>query len=137
MISPELQVLVLAALLQVIQLVLMAVPANIELGVNKTLSPRDLNRSGGSLESQVSVKTARLMRALNNHFEALLLFTIAVLAVTLSGKTTPITEACAWAYLLARVVYIPSYVFGWVPWRSIVWFVGLIATVVMLLSALI
>lgn len=136
MITPELQVLVLAALLQVFQLGLMAVPANIELGIKKTLSPRDANRSGGSLELQVSIKTARLIRALNNHFEALLLFAIAVVVVTLADKSTQMTQACAWCYLLARVVYIPAYVFGWVPWRSVVWFIGFTATVIMLLSAL-
>ncbi len=136
MMTPELYVLVLAALLQVLQMALMAVPANIELGTKKTLSPRDLHRLGGSLESQVSVRTARSIRAMNNHFEGLLLFAIAVMAVTLSAKSTYVTEACAWIYLVARIIYVPAYVFGWVPWRSIVWFAGFLSTVVILLSVL-
>lgn len=136
MLSTELTVLVLATLLQVVQLVLMAVPANLELGVGKTLSPRDTSRLGGSLESQMSVRTGRLLRALNNHFEALLLFAIAVVAVTLSDKSTLLTVVCSWAYLVARVLYIPAYVFAWVPWRSFIWMVGLMATVAMLLSVL-
>lgn len=136
MISAEIYVLVMAALLQVVQLILMAVPANLELGVGKTLSPRDLDRLGGSLESQVSVRTARLLRALNNHFEALLLFAIAVLAVMLTDKSTPLTVVCSWAYLAARILYVPAYVLAWVPWRSMIWMVGLTATVVMLLSVL-
>ena len=137
MVSTEILVLVLAALLQVVQLILMAVPANLELGVGKTLSPRDAHRLGGSLESQVSVRTARLLRAVNNHFEALLLFAIAVVVITLTEQSTALSAACAWSYLVARVLYIPAYVFGWVPWRSAIWAVGLVATVIMLLSAIV
>lgn len=136
MIATEIYVLVLAALLQGVQLILMAVPANLELGFAKTLSPRDADRSGGHLASQMSTKTARLLRALNNHFEALLLFAIAAIAVTLTDKSTSLTIVCSWAYLVARILYVPAYVFAWVPWRSIIWMVGFVATVCMLLSVL-
>ncbi len=135
--TPELTVLTLAALLQVIQYGLMSVPANLELGPAKTASPRDRARLGGSLEDQLSEKTARLYRALNNHFEGLILFTIAVLVVTASAQGTPFTAACAWAYLAARVAYVPAYYFGLAPWRSLIWFVGFIATILMLCAALI
>ena len=134
--SSELTVLALAALLQVVQFVLMAVPANLEVGPAKTLSPRDRDRLGGSLQEQVSTRTARLIRALDNHHEALILFTIAVLTVTLSGASSPFTAACAWVYLGARALYVPAYAFGWVPWRSLIWMAGLGATVLMLLAAL-
>ena len=135
--TPELTVLVLAALLQVIQYALMSVPANIELGVGKTLSPRDLSRLGGSLESQVSAGTARLFRALNNHFEGLILFSIACFVLVTSNQSTEFTVLCAYAYLAARVLYIPAYYFGLTPWRSLIWFVGFIATTLMLFAALI
>lgn len=135
--TTELTVLALAGLLQVVQLILMAVPANLELGVKKTLSARDPEQLGGvSLESQLSARTARLLRALNNHFEALVLFTLAVFVITVSGKSTVLTEVCAWAYLCARILYIPAYAFAWVPARSIIWMVGLLATSTMLVSAL-
>jgi len=134
--TPELIVLVLAALLQVVQFVLMAIPVNLEVGTDKTLSPRDPDASGGSVRDQVSPRTGRLIRALDNHFEALILFSIAVLVVTLSDSSGALTVACAWFYLGARVLYIPAYAFGWVPWRSLIWAVGLGATVVMLLAAL-
>ena len=135
--TPELTALTLAALLQVVQFLLMAVPANLELGPAKTLSPRDADRGGGSLEGQMSTRTARLNRAMQNHFEALTLFTIAVLVVTLSEQSTALTRGCAWLYLVARVLYVPAYAFGWVPWRSLIWGVGLGATVAMLLGALV
>ena len=133
--TPELTALTLAALLQIIQYVLMAVPANLELGPGKTLSPRD--RPGGDLQNQVSVPTGRLIRALNNHFEGLILFSIACVVITLSDQSTPFTATCAWVYLGARVLYIPAYAFGLTPWRSIIWFAGFGATTFMLLAALI
>ena len=134
--TPELTALTLAALLQVVQYVLMAVPANLELGPGKTLSPRDPGRLGQPLIDQVSPGTGRLFRALNNHFEGLILFTIACVVVTLADQSTPLTTGCAWTYLAARVLYIPAYYFGWVPWRSLIWAVGFGATTLMLLAAL-
>jgi len=134
--TPELTALTLAALLQVIQIALMAVPANLELGQGKTLSPRDRDRLGGDLQDQVSKRTARLYRAMNNHFEGLILFSIACVVVTLTEASSPVTTVCAFAYLGARVLYIPAYAFGWVPWRSFIWAVGYLATAAMLVAAL-
>jgi uncharacterized MAPEG superfamily protein len=134
--SPELTALTLAGLLQVVQYALMAVPANLELGPGKTLGPRDRARLGKPLEEQVSVGTARLYRALDNHFEGLILFTLAVVVVILGEAQSALTAACGWVYLGARVAYVPAYYFGLVPWRSLIWLVGFAATVVMLLAAL-
>ena len=134
--TPELTVLALAGLLQAVQYVLMAVPANLELGIAKTLSSRDPDRLGKPLIDQVSPRTGRLFRALNNHFEALILFTLAVVVVTLSSQSTPFTAACSWTYLVARVLYIPAYAFGWNPWRSVIWFVAFLATLAMIVASL-
>jgi len=135
--TPELTVLALAALLQGVQFTLMAVPANIELGVGKTASPRDSSRLGKPMIELVSDKTGRLIRAMNNHFEALILFTIAVVVITLGDKGTGLSAICAWTYLAARILYIPAYYFGWSPWRSLIWFVGFLSTMLMIVSALI
>ena len=134
--TPELTALTLAALLQCIQFALMAIPANMELGTGKTSSPRDLERMGKPMIELLSVKTARLARAMNNHFEALILFGIAIAVVSLSDQTNAVTTACAWTYLGARVLYIPAYYFGWTPWRSYIWFVGFLATLTILITAL-
>lgn len=134
--TPELTALTLAALLQVVQFCLVSVPANIELGLGKTSSPRDRARLGGSLEDQLSEKTARLYRAMNNHFEGLILFGIACTVITFSDQSDLFTSACAFTYLGARVLYIPAYYFGWRPWRSLIWFTGFIATTLILLVAL-
>ena len=105
--TPELTALALAGLLQVVQYVLMAVPANLELGTAKTASPRDRDRLGGDLMDQVSPRTARLYRAMNNHFEGLILFTLAVVVVTMSAQSTPLTAACGWT--------------GWPPGPRMCW----------------
>ncbi|MCA8867844.1 MAG: MAPEG family protein [Rhodobacteraceae bacterium] len=130
--TPELTVLTLAALLQMVQFVLFAVPANLELGPGYTMSPRDR-----LLSRQLSIRTARLQRAMNNHFEGLILFTIAACVIALTNQSTPFTAACTWTYLAARVLYVPAYAFGLRPWRSLIWSVGFVATLCMLLAALV
>jgi uncharacterized MAPEG superfamily protein len=129
--TPELTVLTLAALLQALQFLLYAIPANLELGPGYTMSARDREPS-----KPLSEKTARLGRALTNHFEGLILFTIACVTITLADKSTAFTAACAYAYLAARVLYIPAYYYGLRPGRSLIWAVGFLATLLMLLAAL-
>ena len=129
--TPELTALTLAALLQAVQFLLYAIPANRDLGPGYTMSARDREPS-----NQLSAKTARLGRALTNHFEGLVLFTIACVAITLAGKSTPFTAACAFTYLGARILYVPAYYYGLNPGRSVIWAVGFVATVLMLLAAL-
>lgn len=134
--TPELTVLSLAALLQAVQFALMSVPANLELGTRSTMGPRDWADRGQPVEALLSRRTGRLYRALGNHFEALILFTIAVVVVTLADRSTPFTAACAWVYLGARILYVPAYAFGWVPWRSVLFAIGFAATMLMILATL-
>ena len=129
--SAELTALALAALLQVVQFALYAVQANREIGMGYTTSARDRPPS-----REMSHPTARLGRAFENHFEGLILFTIAVLVIELSAQNTALTAACAWIYLAARVAYVPAYAFGLRPWRSLIWFAGFGATTLMLLAGL-
>jgi uncharacterized MAPEG superfamily protein len=130
--TPELTALALAALLQAVQFTLFAVPANKELTPGYTSSARDKPPS-----RQMSITTARMQRALNNHFEGLILFTIAVTVVTLGNQSTPVTQYAAYAYLAARAAYVPAYYLGWRPWRSAIWAVGFFATLTMIVAALI
>jgi uncharacterized MAPEG superfamily protein len=129
--TPELTALALAGLLQAVQFALFATPANIELTPAYTTSPRDLPPA-----RSMSVVTARMQRALNNHVEGLILFTLAVVVVTLGQQSSPVTQYAAWTYLAARILYIPAYAFGWSPWRSAIWGIGYLATLIMLVAAL-
>ena len=128
--TAELTVLALAGLLQGLQFVLYAVPANLELGPGYTMSARDRPPS-----RELSVRTARLGRALDNHFEGLILYTLAVVVLVLGDKTTGLSGFLAWVYLAARLVYIPAYWLGLRPWRSVIWVIGFGATMLMILSA--
>ena len=132
MMVPELQALALAGLLQAAQFGWLSLRANMELGFAKTLSPRDPARLGRPLEEQASVRTGRLYRALNNHFEGLILFTLAVVVLILGDKTTGLSGLLAWTYLGARILYVPAYFFGLRPWRSLIWLVGFVATIAMI-----
>jgi len=127
--TAELAVLALAALLQFGQIMLAGAVMNRDAGIDWNASPRDT-------EPTFSPLTGRLRRAVDNHFEALALFTIAVVVVTLSGSASGLTAVCAWLYLAARILYVPAYAFGWSPWRSLIFAVGATATLVMLLAGL-
>lgn len=129
--SAELTVLALAVLLQFFQFVAYSIRGNMDVGPGYAMSARDREPS-----RPLSDLGGRLQRALNNHFEALTLFVAAVVVVEFSGENNGFTAACAWAYLAARVAYVPAYAMGLRPWRSLIWFVGLLATLGMVLAVL-
>ncbi|MDP5308284.1 MAPEG family protein [Paracoccus spongiarum] len=127
--SQELTVLALAALLQAAQIGLAGFVMNRDVGNAWNLGPRDS-------QPDFSPLTGRLRRAVQNHFEGLIFFTIAVLVVVLGDAASGLTAGCAWLYLAARVLYVPAYALGWAPWRSVIWATGFLATIAMLLAAL-
>lgn len=127
--SPELLVLGLAAILQAVQIGLAAWSMNRDGLAEWNAGPRDSAPAFSPL-------TGRLRRAVNNHFEALSFFTIAVVLVQLTGSNSSLTAACAWAYLIARILYVPAYALGWVPWRSVIFGIGFVATMAMILAAI-
>jgi len=130
--TPELTILALAGLLQAVQFCLYALRANLDLGPGYTMSARDRAPS-----RDLSELGGRLQRALNNHFEGLILFTLAVVVVTLSDQSTQFTATCAYVYLIARVAYVPAYALGLQPWRTLIWIAGFAATLLMIFATLI
>ena len=128
--TTELTVLAYAALLQLVQFTLFSIAANLQVGPRIAMGSRDA-------KVELTGKPGRLQRAMTNHFEALILFTIAVVLVTLGDKANGFTGNCAWVYLIARILYVPAYYFGLSPWRSVIWSIGLIATILMILMSLI
>ena len=131
MMPPELTVLVLAALVQVVTFVAYAIHANIELGSGYTMSARDREPT-----RQMSDRTARLGRAMTNMFEGLILFGIAALVIHTTNQSTGYTTLLAWIFLAARIAYVPAYAYGLRPGRSIIWVIGFGVTVLMLIAAL-
>ncbi len=127
--SAELLVLGLAAILQAVQIGLAAWSMNRDGLGAWNASPRDDAPAFSPL-------TGRLRRAVDNHFEALVFFTIAVVLVQFTRSNGTLTAACAWAYLVARILYVPAYALGWVPWRSVIFGIGFVATMAMILAAI-
>ncbi len=129
--TTELTMLALAILLHMALIGVYSVRANRELGSRYPLSPRDRP------PPEMSATLSRIQRAMNNSFESLVMFAPAVLIVVLAGQSTAVTAAASVVSLIARLLYIPSYVMGLVPWRSLVWSLGFFATLALLIAALI
>ncbi|MEI4484926.1 MAPEG family protein [Frigidibacter sp. MR17.14] len=127
--SQELIVLCLMALLQPAIILLAGASMNRDVGASWNAGPRDD-------QPAFSKRTGRLRRALSNHVENLPLFIIAVLALELTGRGSPLTAALAWVALAMRVLYVPAYALAWTPWRSVIFGVGLFSTLLMILIAL-
>lgn len=103
---------------------------------------RDVGREGNAgtregLDEQLSPVSLRLRRATANFTENVGPFIIAVLVVVLADKTSALTAALAWLYVAARVLYVPAYALAWVPWRTLIWGVGFLATLGLLVLGLI
>ena len=128
--TPELTALILAALLQTVQFAIYSVLANLQVGTKTALGPRDT-------PVQLTGTAGRAQRAMNNHFEGLLLFAIAALAITYADKGSAWTATASITYLVARVLYVPAYLLGLTPWRSVIWMVGFFATLALLLMAVV
>lgn len=127
--TPELTALTLAALWQGLTIAIAAMVMNRDVGAQWNAGPRDTQPAFSAL-------TSRLRRAVDNHFEGLIFFTIAVVVVSLSGRASGLTAACGWIYLAARILYVPAYAWGWTPWRSVIWGIGFTATLTMLVLSL-
>ncbi|OWY04253.1 MAPEG family protein [Thioclava sp. IC9] len=129
--TPELTVLILAILLHLGLMVAYSVKANTELGTKYPVSPRD------KAPPPISTLLGRLQRAMNNSFEGLILFAPVALVIGLTGQSSAATVAFAWIFLIARLLYIPSYLLGWVPWRSLIWGFSFFAILALAIAALI
>ena len=129
--TPELTVLTLAALLQVVTFVAYAIPANREVGPGYTMSARDREPS-----KSLSDRTARLGRAVDNSVVAMALFAPAVLLIEMLGRNNSATLLAAQVFLLARIIYVIVYALGVPTIRTLAWLAGYAATAVLYFHAL-
>lgn len=99
-------------------------------GFGQLMGTRD-NMTGAD-----SVGLQRAMRA-NNNFRETAPWALALLVlVQVTGDAGTATAIGGWLYLVARVVYIPCYLYGLNPWRTIVWSLSLLGILIMLLALL-
>lgn len=76
----------------------------------------------------------RMVRAQANLLETLPGFIGAVLIAHVAGRENAATAWGAGLYFWGRLIYIPVYAFGLVPWRSIVWGVAMIGLALVVIS---
>lgn len=82
---------------------------------------------------QMSVIAGRLDRAKNNMLEVLPMFLALALMALVKGRDTHEVTHAAFAFLIARVVYVPAYVSGIPLLRSLVWLLGIVSLAMMAL----
>jgi len=126
--TPELAALAATALIHALLVMLSQQRLTRDVGAEGNASPRD------DLP-ELSKDTQRLRRALGNHVENIGLFISAVVIVELTGQNSWFTATCAWIFVAARLVYVPAYLYGWAPWRSLIFMAGFLATFAMIAAA--
>jgi uncharacterized MAPEG superfamily protein len=75
---------------------------------------------------------ARAQRAHTNMIENLAPFAILVLVAHVSGKANGTTALGAELFFVSRVAHLVTYVAGLVPWRTVVYFGGMIGELMIL-----
>lgn len=122
MLTSELNILALYGLFVCLVLFLQVSGAATQLDMGYLLSSRDEKRT-------LSGMVGRLERALQNSVVALALFAPAVLILTLKNDTGGIGLVCAQIFLIARILYVPAYVFNLVGIRTVLWLAGFVCTI--------
>ncbi|MBC7477180.1 MAG: MAPEG family protein [Pseudorhodobacter sp.] len=118
----EIGILGLYGLVVIITIMVQAGAAQGQVGQLALLKPRDdMPRLTGV--------AGRLDRAQINSVTAMALFAPAVLMLAQNGLATTSTLHAAQAFLIARILYVPLYAFGVVGLRTLVWVIGIVATI--------
>jgi len=100
-----------------------AFAGNAEFGLEYLLSPRDAQ------PPVKGVACGRATRALNNYIEGLVPFVALALALIATGKAGGL-GATIW--IIARILYLPSYVMGITYLRTALWGISVIGVLMML-----
>tara|TARA_R110002049_G_scaffold23781_3_gene84490 strand:- start:98944 stop:99327 length:384 start_codon:yes stop_codon:yes gene_type:complete len=125
----ETTILAAYGLLVMLTILLQVLGAMTQLSMGYLISSRDETRSTTGM-------TARLGRALDNSVVALALFAPAILILVALGRTTDASLLAAQVFLLARIIYLPLYIFGIPALRTLTWLIGFAATAILYLLAL-
>jgi uncharacterized MAPEG superfamily protein len=123
----ELEMLLWAVVLGLVQLVVAASFSTGQRGLMWGAGPRD-----GEPRALTPV-AARLDRAFRNILETFGFFAVAVLLLHATGKANAQSAMGAQLYFWARVVYMPAYAVGIPFLRTLVWFASIVGIVMVLL----
>ncbi len=125
--STELIILGLSVVLLFVHIGLQGVLATKERGSAWNAGPRDEE------QKPLGPQAGRAERALKNFQETWPAFIALALGLAVTGRAGGIGEIGAIVWLIARIVYIPLYLFG-IPYiRSLVWLVAALGLVLMLI----
>lgn len=130
MLTPELTMVALSAMLGLIQILAASHAASLQRGYRWTGSARD------EPARPLTGVAGRLGRALNNFSETFPLFAAAALAVHVAGRNSDLSASGASCYFWARVAYVPVYALGLPVLRSVIWNVAFAGIVMLLISLL-
>jgi uncharacterized MAPEG superfamily protein len=117
--APELQLLGLAIVIGLVQLLWAAVAARRQQSLVWARGPRDE-------PMPISGVAARLDRAFWNFMETFPFFAAAIVVADLTGKMGTLTLWGAGLYVAARALYVPLYATGVPTVRTLVWLVSLV-----------
>jgi len=122
----ELQMLVWAVVLGLVQLVLAATLGTQQRGLGWNAGARD-----GEAKPLTGV-AARVDRALHNFLETFAFFAVAVLAIVATQRGNELTALGSQIYLWARVAYVPVYAAGIPYLRTLIWAASMIGLIMVL-----
>ena len=124
--SPFLPLIGLSVLLLAVHIMLQAMTATREFGMDWNAGPRDAERKP---EGRF---TGRAARASENFRETYPAFIALAFGVIMAGDPSGLALTGAWIWLICRVAYIPLYLAG-VPYiRSLVWLGSMLGLLLML-----
>lgn len=121
MMTPELLVLAMGAVLLVVHAMVAVHAKTKQYGVEWNMGARDEEK--GSLGEI----PGRLERASENFRETFPVAIVAFAGLAIAGKGTDLTAIAAWVWLGARVIYLPIYWAGIPKIRTAIWAVSLLA----------
>jgi len=105
MVALELKMVALAAIVMFVHIVVPAAIRGLTYGPGWALGSRD------TTPGEVSVTGQRCERAFRNMLETFPIFTALALGVVVAGLTGPVTAFGSVLYVIARVLYLPAYIF--------------------------
>jgi uncharacterized MAPEG superfamily protein len=123
----ELKILAWSVVLGLLQVLLSAHSASLQVGYRYTATAREARPA-------LTGVAGRLERALRNFLETFPLFAVAVLLVHVTNRQGTLSATGAAMYLAARIVYVPLYAAAVPLARSLVWNVATVGILLLLLA---
>lgn len=105
MVAVELKMVALAAIVLFVHLAAPATIRALTFGASWALGPRD------TIPGEISIHGQRCERAYRNMLETFPLFTALAIAVVVAGLSNQVTALGSGLYVIARVLYLPAYIF--------------------------